>query len=146
MQARRGLCVLRTYPETYLEAARRAPRGPRHVVGIRSIGTGLAALVAAGTHAPLPATVRPQGDPFRRELRVDPSLVAEWRAGELVAIADEGPGMSGSSFGAVADLVERQGARCELYPSHPGDLGPAALRVIASGTSGSRSTTSRSRR
>jgi hypothetical protein len=122
-----GYAFYALYPETYLEAARRAPRGPRHVVGIRSIGTGLAALVAAGTHAPVPATVRPVGDPFRREVRVHPSLLAEWRTGELVAIADEGPGMSGSSFGAVADLVERQGARCELYPSHPGDLGPMAL-------------------
>jgi hypothetical protein len=122
-----GYAFYALYPETYIEAARRAPRGPRHVVGIRSIGTGLAALVAAATHAPLPATVRPHGDPFRRELRVDPSLLAEWRPGELVAIADEGPGMSGSSFGAVADLVEAQGARCELYPSHPGDLGPVAL-------------------
>lgn len=122
-----GYAFYAVYPEAYLEAARRAPRERRRVVGIRSIGTGLAALVAAATHAPLPATVRPQGDPFRREIRVHPGLLAEWRAGELVAIADEGPGMSGSSFGAVADLVEAQGARCELYPSHAGDLGPLAL-------------------
>jgi hypothetical protein len=122
-----GYAFYALFPEMYLEAARRAPRGPRHVVGLRSIGTGLAALVAAATHAPVPATVRPQGDPFRREVRVHPSLLAEWRPGELVAIADEGPGMSGSSFGAVTDLVEAQGAQCEVYPSHPGDLGPAAL-------------------
>lgn len=122
-----GYAFYALYPETYLEAARRAPRGPRHVVGIRSVGTGLAALVAAATHAPLPTTVRPQGDPLRREVRVDPSLLAEWRPGELVAIADDGPGRSGSSFGAVADLAEAHGAQCELYPSHPRPLGPAAL-------------------
>jgi hypothetical protein len=114
------------YPETYLEAARRAPRGPRRVIGIRGTGAGLAALVAAATDAPLPVTVRPQGDPARREVRVHPTLLAEFRAGELVAIAGDGPAPSGSAFGAVADLVEAQGAQCEVYPSHDGDLGPVA--------------------
>jgi hypothetical protein len=110
IEARRaeGYAFYALYPEAYLAAARAAPRWPRRVIGIRSIGAGLAAAVAAATGAPLPATVRPRGDPFRRRLDVAPGLVAEWVAGGTarVAIVDEGPGMSGSSFGAVADRLE----------------------------------------
>ncbi|MGN6109711.1 MAG: hypothetical protein ACTHU0_31680, partial [Kofleriaceae bacterium] len=128
-----GYAFYALYPEAYLAAARRAiaeAPGPRQVIGIRSIGTGLAAVVAAATGAPAPATVRPRGDPLRRELAVAPSLVAEWTTGaRMLAIVDEGPGLSGSSFGAVADLLEHHGVareRLEMYPGHAGDLGPLA--------------------
>jgi hypothetical protein len=124
-----GHAYYAVYPEAYLAAARRAPVVADHVIGIRSIGCGLAALVAAATGAPLPATVRPRGDPYRRELHVAPELVAEWTRDPdaFVAIADEGPGMSGSSFGAVADLLESHGIRHLLcFPSHAGPLGVAA--------------------
>jgi hypothetical protein len=124
-----GYAYYAVYPEAYLEAARRAPVVPDHVIGIRSIGSGLAALVAAATGAPLPATVRPCGEPFRRELRVAPELVAEWTRDReaVVAIADEGPGLSGSSFGAVADLMESHDVHHLLcFPSHPGLLGDVA--------------------
>lgn len=119
------------YPEAYLLAARRAPVVPHHVIGIRSIGCGLAALVAAATGAPLPATVRPGGDPFRREVHVAPALLDEWlrRPGATYAIVDEGPGMSGSSFGAVADLLGHHGvpaSRLVCFPSHAGPPGPMA--------------------
>lgn len=131
MKRAEGYAYYALYPEAYLLAARRAPVAPDHVIGIRSIGCGLAALVAAATGAPLPVTVRPLGDPFRRELRVAPELVTEWvrdpRA--TIAIVDEGPGMSGSSFAAVADLLESHGiARGQLlcFPSHAGPLGSAA--------------------
>jgi hypothetical protein len=101
------------------------------VIGIRSIGAGLAALVAAVTGAPLPQTVRPRGDPFRRRLQVAPALVAAWASGGAarLSIVDEGPGMSGSSFGAVIDRLEDAGVpldRIECFPSHGGELGPAA--------------------
>ncbi len=126
-----GHAYYAVYPEAYLAAARRSSTPPDHVIGIRSIGCGLAALVAAATGAPLPATVRPHGDPFRRSVRVAPGLVAEWlddpRA--TFAIADEGPGISGSSFGAIADLLEDHGVaadRLVYFPSHPGLLGEAA--------------------
>jgi len=62
------------YPEAYLAAARAAPPGPRRVIGIRSIGAGRAAVVAAATGAPLPATVRPRGDPFHRRIDAAPEL------------------------------------------------------------------------
>ena len=127
-----GYAFYALYPEAYVTAADRAARaapGPRRVIGLRSIGTGLAALVAAATSAPLPSTVRPRGDPFARRLELAPALAAEWLAdpAATIAIADEGPGMSGSSFGAVLDLLEERGAaRVEVYPSHAGELGPAA--------------------
>lgn len=126
-----GHAFYAVYPEAYLAAARRAPIAPEHVIGIRSIGCGLAALVAAATGASLPATVRPCGDPFRRVVDVEPELLAEWLRDPRAtfAIVDEGPGLSGSSFGAVADLLEDHGVAPErllYFPSHTGPLGPAA--------------------
>lgn len=124
-----GYAFYALYPEAYLAAARAAPPGPRQVIGIRSIGAGLAALVAAATGAPLPQTVRPRGPPFRRHLEVAPALVAEWAAAPRLAITDEGPGLSGSSFGAVLDTLEAAGVpacRVECYPSHAGEPGAMA--------------------
>jgi hypothetical protein len=130
-----GYAYYALYPELYLEAAqslRLLPRPPM-VMGIRSIGTGLACVVsaAAGTTAP-PFTVRPGGHPYQRTLSLGPELEHELvsRAREShVAIVDEGPGMSGSSFGAVADFLEARGIpedRLLFFPSHAGELGPAA--------------------
>ncbi|MDB4963842.1 MAG: hypothetical protein JWP01_3841 [Myxococcales bacterium] len=127
-----GHAYYAVYPEAYLEAATAAVArhpGPRHVIGIRSIGTGLAAMVAAATDAGLPATVRPRGDPFRRTVQVSEALAAEWRAhpDTTIAVVDEGPGMSGSSFGAVVDTLEDLGiTRIECFPSHRGELGAMA--------------------
>jgi hypothetical protein len=127
-----GYAFYALYPESYLQAASAlAGVSPLRVVGIRGIGTGLAALVAAATAAPRPVSVRPTGDPFRRQVNLCEDLAAElagdpvWR----IAIADEGPGLSGSSFGAVADaLAERglPGEQMHFFPSHGGDLGPEA--------------------
>jgi hypothetical protein len=49
--------------------------------------------------------------------------------GAAYAIVDEGPGLSGSSFGAVADALEAQGVapdRITFLPGHSGELGPEA--------------------
>lgn len=125
-----GHAYYAVYPEAYAEAARRAPPGPRRVIGLRSIGTGLAAMVAAATGAPTPSTVRPVGDPWRRAIAADDELVRTWcEPGAVVAVVDEGPGLSGSSFAAVLDLLAARGVReerIECYPSHRGDLGPVA--------------------
>lgn len=126
-----GYAFYALYPEAYLEAAARAQAGRRCVIGIRSVGTGLAAMVAAATGAPLPSTIRPSGDPYRRALSISPTLAAEWTADAMatLAIVDEGPGRSGSSFGAVVDLLEDRGiprSRIECYPSHRGELGTIA--------------------
>jgi hypothetical protein len=128
-----GYAYYALYPEAYLEAARAAVAaapGPRRVLGLRSIGAGLAAVVASACGAPLPATVRPRGDPYRRRLEVTPALAREWAGGSAtIAIVDEGPGLSGSSFAAAIDAVLAAGvpeARIELYPGHGGAPGPAA--------------------
>jgi hypothetical protein len=130
-----GYVYYALYPELYLEAAsalQSLPRPPL-VIGIRSIGTGLACMVAAAADAPVPPlTVRPGGHPFQRTLSLSPAFERELlnRARDAhVAIVDEGPGMSGSSFGAVADYLEDRGVpreRLLFFPSHAGELGPVA--------------------
>lgn len=125
------------YPEAYLEAARTLPGdGPLIVLGIRSIGTTLAAVVAAATGtANIPATLRPQGHPFRRRVTLERGLADEVRAGSehRWAIADEGPGLSGSSFAAVSVLLRESGVRPErihFLPGHAGGPGPEAGEAV----------------
>ncbi|EYF03198.1 hypothetical protein [Chondromyces apiculatus] len=152
-----GYAYYAVYPEGYAEAAKgMVVEAPVRVIGIRSIGTGLAAMVAAALGAPLPVTVRPGGHPFRRELRVAEALsealtseagtaeagtaeagtaeagtaeAGTAKGGGTFAVVDEGPGLSGSSFGAVADHLEARGVargRVVFFPSHDNPLGPEA--------------------
>ena len=122
-----GFAFYAVYPEAYIDAARRLRlSGSPQVIGIRSIGTTLGAVVAAAIEAPPPITVRPFGDPFAREVRLPHNLVD---ADTHYVIVDEGPGLSGSSFGSVADALEARGVplqRIAFLPSHGGDLGPKA--------------------
>jgi hypothetical protein len=133
-----GYAFYGLYPETYLQAAaalRREWPGAVRVIGIRSIGTSLGAAVAAvaaGPGAEPAFSVRPGGHPFARTLtlgdRLSRKLLAG--AGEIrFAVVDEGPGLSGSSFGAVADWLEDHGVAAEsidFFPSHAGSPGPHA--------------------
>jgi len=129
-----GYAYHAVYPEQYLEAAQalRGYEGPFVVIGLRSIGTSLAAMVAAAAGAQAPVTLRPTGHPFQREVRVSPELEELLLSGgESVryAIVDEGPGLSGSSFGAVADWLEAHGVsadRLHFFPSHRNAPGPHA--------------------
>jgi hypothetical protein len=126
-----GYAFYALYPEAYLKAAASHPwRTPPLVIGLRSIGLGLAALVGAVTNARTIISLRPSGDPFRRELRISEGLRNALAAHDgPFAIVDEGPGLSGSSFGAVADLLEDLGVAAErivFLPGHAGDLGPQA--------------------
>jgi hypothetical protein len=70
------------------------------------------------------------GHPFRREVQVGEALRAKLaRHAGPFAIVDEGPGLSGSSFGAVADLLADLGVapeRMVFLPSHANDVGPEA--------------------
>src|SRR5205823_335230 len=77
-----GYAFYAVYPETYAAAAARASLPPEvRIIGIRSIGTSLAAMVAAGAGArALPISVRPVGHPFDRRLALSPELEAELRA------------------------------------------------------------------
>ncbi|HEX8447941.1 MAG TPA: hypothetical protein VF649_15175 [Sphingomonas sp.] len=119
------------YPESYAIAARRLPvtGAPVVVVGIRSIGTSLAAIVAAALDAPPPMTVRPDGPPFDRQVAPLPPVPD----GAQVIVVDEGPGLSGSSFAATAAMLAEIGVppdRIAFLPSHGGGPGPEATPVI----------------
>lgn len=108
------------------------------VVGVRSIGTSLSAVVCSalqlrGTRATR-MTVRPTGHPWDRRLDWDTAQRAwiehERSAGAKFVVVDEGPGMSGSTFLSVAAALERCGVAAErilLFCSHQ----PDATRLIA---------------
>ena len=136
-----GYAYYALYPDTYVASARRFAdaTGVRraHVIGIRSIGTSLSAVVAAalqrGGCDAATTTVRPRGHPFDRELRIGGDLAARLRRdatlGAHFLIVDEGPGISGSSFAAVVCWLRAAGVapeRIVLFPSWDPD--PAALR------------------
>lgn len=122
-----GFAFYTVYPEFYAEAARKLRLlAPARVIGIRSIGTALGAIVAAALDAPPPQSVRPFGDPFARQVELPPEII---ESDVHYVIVDEGPGLSGSSFGAVADWLKARGVpleRIAFIPSHAGDLGPQA--------------------
>lgn len=120
------------YPEAYALAARRLELvGPPLVIGLRSIGVGLAAIVAAALGLEKAVTVRPSGDPFARKVSISNELASWLLAGVNThyVIVDEGPGLSGSSFGGIADWLENAGVdrqRISFLPGHSGLLGPEA--------------------
>ena len=127
-----GYAFYALYPESYAEAvAQLDVPAETTVIGIRSIGLGLACVAATAVDAGPPASVRPVGHPFRRRIQLTASLAADLqaRAAGRVVIVDEGPGLSGSSFGAVADALEAMGvarSSIDFLPSHGGALGPQA--------------------
>lgn len=109
------------------------------VVGIRSIGCVLSAVVAAELAdrgcAIARFTVRPEGHPFDRRLRFTPDQARRVRNGWLV-ICDEGPGISGSSFASVIQAGLDCGVplqRMVLFPSwnpDPRQLQSASARDL----------------
>lgn len=118
------------YPETYLEAAKKffAASRPERIVciGLRSIGTSLAAVVAAALEARGCAvtsfTMRPRGDPFSRSVLLTPEFAQTLRrlSDRYFLVIDEGPGMSGSSICAAAEALAGLGiadSRIVLFPS-----------------------------
>lgn len=129
-----GYAYYGLYPETYAAAARQlaARVGPPRVlvVGVRSIGTGLSAVVAdtlarRGVDV-RSVTVRPRGHPFDRAVEADAALdrVLRDAAGGWVAVVDEGPGLSGSSLAGTAAALAARGvddARIVLFPSWDAD-------------------------
>ncbi len=122
------------YPECYLAAARRMHAGPWRVIGLRSIGTGLAAVVAAVLGDPQPVTLRPVGHPFDRRIAWQGPPLA--LAGVHHAIVDEGPGLSGSSMAAVVRQLRAEGAapgHIHLFPAHargPGAQASPEVRAL----------------
>jgi hypothetical protein len=130
------------YPEQYCVSALRwaeqingSPGEPVLVVGIRSIGTTLSAVVAAVLRAAgLQArrlTVRPGGHPFHRECALQSEQISP---AQHAIIVDEGPGISGSSFMSVSQALCRAGMRPErirIFPGHPHGPGHGASNEAA---------------
>lgn len=131
MREPEGYAHYALYPELYVRAARELTlHGEVQVIGIRSIGSSLAAFVAVALGTPrLPWTVRPGGHPFARELTVGERLSTELlrdRKRTHYVVVDEGPGMSGSSFLSVARFLLAHGVserQIALLPSHMGEPG-----------------------
>lgn len=136
-----GYAYYALYPETYAEAARRFLQrsAPARTVclGLRSIGTSLAAVVAATLEAEgrrvESATLRPRGHPFDRRPVLAPSM-EEWlheRLGATFLIVDEGPGLSGSSICGTAELLSALGVpdgQIVFFPSRPIDAAALVAR------------------
>lgn len=136
-----GFAFYALYPEQYCASAMRwladhehEPEKRAAVVGIRSIGTALGAVVAAtlrahGWHV-ASFNVRPSGHPFERYVEIPEGQVGEARWGLVV---DEGPGMSGSSMAAAADALVRSGLPrpgVSFSPGHAGEPGSAASEPV----------------
>lgn len=113
------------------------------VIGIRSIGTTLSAVVAAKLSLreveTVRTTVRPVGHPYDRHCEFDPQQKKQIRfalsRNATFAICDEGPGRSGSSFLSVAEALEREGVPaerilllCSYEPDAAALCAPDALR------------------
>jgi hypothetical protein len=134
-----GFAFYALFPEQYMASAAlfaRAspPTGRVLVVGIRSIGTTLSAVVAATLRSlgwdVRRTTVRPTGSPVAREAVLAASLL-EGISHALVV--DEGPGLSGSSMHAVAVALRRAGVRdseVSFLPGHGQGPGPSALPEV----------------
>lgn len=130
-----GFAYYALHPLDYADLVSRLKISDRAalVVGIRSIGVTLSAVVAAelslaGVSAER-FTVRPSGHPYNRQCEFDARqrqfIAAAVAADAECLICDEGPGRSGSSLLSVAEALEREGiphARISILCSHEPDV------------------------
>lgn len=136
-----GYAFYKLFPEQAAEAARRWAAGHKNngarkalIVGVRSIGTSLSALVKAVLEAEgwrvERVTVRPTGQPYERRALL-PAL-AERKPDWALAV-DEGPGKSGSSLAAAAQALADLGmepSRICFFPGHAGEPGGEASEAV----------------
>lgn len=111
------------------------PDTPVAVVGIRSIGTTLSAIVQCAlrrnNRQVSRITVRPGGHPYDRQTQFDAHQLAWIRkqaTATMFVVVDEGPGRSGSTFLSVAEALVASGVdahRITLLGSREPD--PSAL-------------------
>ena len=137
-----GFAYYALHPQQYADLAEGLPlQGPRVVVvGIRSIGTTLSAVVmAALRNRGLLAermTVRPEGHPFDRVVRFTAAHVG-WVKHNQAAdflVVDEGPGLSGSSFLSTGEALADLGVaheRITFLCAHQPDFGQLCSRSAA---------------
>ncbi len=112
-----GFTYYALHPLDFANVVSRIPEDPKHcaVIGIRSIGTTLSAVVfAALSITGRPAsriTVRPSGHPYSRrtEFRPDEMRWVQQNIAAQFLVVDEGPGRSGSTFLSVAEALQRAG-------------------------------------
>lgn len=130
-----GFAFYRLFPEQYCAAAiawsseREVASGRVAVIGIRSIGTALSAVVHSALRNrgwdSYRLTLRPVGHPFCRKAKLselDPQTT-------FALVVDEGPGASGSSMVSVAEALLGGGLRRDqifFFPGHQHGPGPAA--------------------
>ena len=107
------------------------------VVGIRSIGTTLAAVVAtvlrAGGWQVQSLTVRPHGHPYARTIDLAYLDVRALGTASLGLVVDEGPGISGSSMAAAASALVKAGISSEqiaFLPGHGNEPGGAGAPEV----------------
>lgn len=152
-----GFAYYALHPLDYAAIANDLPASdaPVMVVGIRSIGTTLSAVVAAAARQQgRPAqrwTVRPGGHPWNRSCEFtsqQTSCIRQAAARTEFLVVDEGPGLSGSSLLSVAEALESAGAareRIAIVCAHQPDPQRlcasraherwARFRVVAAGSS-----------
>jgi hypothetical protein len=117
-----GYAFYSLFPEMYFHSLHKLlhanPETSHYtIVGIRSIGTSLATLVAAALQeiglAVRVETVRPRGHPFDRFISLAPSLqrrLEEACSTSSFLVVDEGPGLTCSSFLSVCSTIEALGS------------------------------------
>ena len=119
LSAPEGFAYYALHPLAYADIVDKLPGLSSTVamIGIRSIGTTLSAVVAAAVRRKGKIagriTVRPHGHPYNRELRLslaELDFVHRHISDDAdFLVVDEGPGLSGSSFLAVAEALVRAG-------------------------------------
>lgn len=136
-----GFAYNALYPEQYCAAtwafigARKAKlQGAVLIVGVRSIGTTLSAIVASAldcagidNHR---ITVRPSGPTNARELVLEKNVL---NGVSHAIVVDEGPWQSGSSMASVGFALERLGlprSALAFMPSHKNGPGPKATPEV----------------
>lgn len=114
-----GFAYYALHPLSYVDAVINLGLSSRKVavIGIRSIGTTLSAVVQAGLILTgvkaFRVTVRPTGHPYNRVTEFDEGqrnwIARASEAGAHFLVVDEGPGMSGSSFLSIGDVLVQAG-------------------------------------
>ena len=113
-----GFAYYALHPMDFADAAIRFTRAsPVVVIGIRSIGTTLSAVVAASLktqgHSATRMTVRPTGHPYARQTHFSHEQRQSIRNNNQrlahFLVVDEGPGLSGSSFLSVGEALMAEG-------------------------------------
>ena len=118
-----GFVYYALHPYDFARVAQRvsSASGNMAVIGIRSIGTTLSAVVRSSLRlrqfATERITVRPVGHPYNRATDFNPAQT-RWIGQQLehdahFLIVDEGPGRSGSSFLSVAEALVRAGVKSD---------------------------------